>query len=224
MTETPDTRRYRYPRSCIIVFARAPVRGRVKTRLATGLGEDAALAIYRQLLSDTVERVARARLTPLELHIDDDPAHPEIVALARHCDALRRQSGEDLGERMYRALRNALQRYRSAVLIGSDCPLMDADYLEQALRCLERGTRAVFGPGEDGGYVLVGARRVDRRMFSNIAWGCDSVMRQTRDALHRAAIEFEELEPLWDVDHPEDFHRWAALRPDVRQLTEGNDL
>ncbi len=214
-------RRFRYPHACIVVFARAPVRGQVKTRLAAGVGNDTALAVYRQLLERTLVMAAGSRLAPVELHVDGDPGHPFIEHVAHQSGAtIVAQQGGDLGRRMYLALKGVLQQRSSALVIGSDCPVMGTSYLDRALRQLECGTEVVVGPSEDGGYVLIGANRADERLFHNIRWSCDSVMQQTRNALHSADIEFAELETLWDIDHPEDYQRWLNLRPVANKLIE----
>lgn len=202
----------RYPNACIVVFARAPERGRVKTRLAAGIGADAALDVYCQLLEQTLRTVVTSQLAPIELHIDGDTQHPFVRSIANRADALIiAQQGSDLGERMYLALDKALQKYDRALVIGTDCPVMNEAYLENALHRLAEGKEVVVGPSEDGGYVLIGATRADKRVFNNINWGGNSVMQQTRDALCDAGIDFDELDVLWDVDHPEDYRRWQTV-------------
>ena len=203
---------FRYPDACIIIFARAPEHGRVKTRLAAGIGADAALVVYRQLLEHTLQTVAGSQLAPFELHIEGDMAHPFVQHIAAQTGAkLVMQEGDDLGERMYRALDQALQHCETALVIGTDCPVMDAAYLEHALRQLAGSTGVVLGPSEDGGYVLIGTSQADKRVFRPISWGCDSVMQQTRTALGAAGINFSELDVLWDIDYAEDFRRWQRV-------------
>jgi len=210
-----DQKAFRYPEACIILFARAPEYGQVKTRLAAGIGDQAALVIYRQLLEHTFQMVADSQLAPIELHVDGNQTHPFMQQIATQAGAkIVVQQGIDLGERMYRALDGALQQREAVIIIGTDCPVMDAAYLENALQQLARGTEVVVGPSEDGGYVLIGATRADDRVFHNINWGCDSVMQQTRLAMKGAGIGFSELEILWDIDHPEDLRRWQRINAD----------
>jgi len=200
---------FHYPDACIVVFARAPEHGRVKTRLAAGIGSDAALAVYQQLLKQTLRTVASSQLAPVELHIEGDIEHPFVRSVAKCADAtIIAQQGADLGERMYRALGRALEQYDSVLIIGTDCPVMDAAYLGSALQQLANDAEVVVGPSEDGGYVLIGATCADQRVFSNINWGSARVMQQTRDALVEADICYGELDVLWDVDHADDYWRW----------------
>ncbi len=205
-------RPYRYPDACIVIMARAPEYGQVKTRLAAGMGKDAALAAYQQLLETTLHTATGSHLAPVELHLDGDMTHPLVQELAAHTGVkLVAQQGDDLGQRMYLALDRALRNFNSALVIGSDCPVMDTTYLENALQTLASGSDVVIGPSEDGGYVLIGGNRADERIFRDISWGSDSVMQQTRATLGRAGIRYAELDTLWDVDHPEDYKRWQDV-------------
>jgi rSAM/selenodomain-associated transferase 1 len=194
-----------------MVFARAPVPGQVKTRLAAAIGDRQAAAVHETLLRDTVAAAAAARLAPLELHVASD--HAVFEALSKRYGAgVRLQTGVDLGERMYNALETAVGGGRSAVLIGSDCPVLNADYLLRAFAVLEDGDDAVLGPVEDGGYVLIGLRRCDERLFSGIAWSTAQVSAVTRRRLDRLGFSYRELDTLWDIDDVDDYLRWQRCR------------
>jgi hypothetical protein len=105
------------------------------------------------------------------------------------------------------------------VLIGTDCPAMNADYLRRACRYLDAGSAVVLGPAEDGGYVLIAARTCDRRLFSDIPWSSDRVLQLTRARLRALKLPYKELDTLWDVDRPEDLRRW--LGKSASPLTAG---
>jgi rSAM/selenodomain-associated transferase 1 len=195
------------------VFAKAPVPGEVKTRLARTLGNDAAAAAYRELVERTLATadVARSRgiVAEVELWCSPDVAHPALDQWSRsHGASLHRQHGDDLGARMRGALASALARGDVPLLIGTDCPAIDADYLASASSALDTHD-AVFGPVEDGGYALVGLAR-DADAFTGIAWSTPSVMPATRAALRRAGVRWAELPTLWDVDTADDLARWRA--------------
>lgn len=200
-------------RRVLQVFAKAPVPGEVKTRLARTLGNDTAAAAYRDLVEHTLATAdaARARgiVAAVELWCSPDVVHPALATWSRsHGASLHRQHGDDLGARMRSALASALARGDVPLLIGTDCPAIDADYLASASSALDTHD-AVFGPVEDGGYALVGlARDVDA--FTGIAWSAPSVMPATRAALRRAGMRWTELPTLWDVDSAEDLARWRA--------------
>ena len=122
---------------------------------------------------------------------------------------LKAQTGADLGAKMRNALHESIAGGSRAVLIGTDCPAFDLSYLAHAVAALDEHA-AVFGPAEDGGYVLVGlARAVDA--FSGIPWSSTETMAATRGKLQAAGVTWQELPTLWDVDAPSDLARWQAL-------------
>ena len=187
--------------SLIIVFARAPVAGQVKTRLIPRLGAEGAARLQRRLIRAAL-RTARD-VGPVELHATRP--HSWLRGLGVR---LRLQRGRDLGERMYHALR----RPHPTVLIGSDAPALRAKDLRRALRLLHGGTDVVLAPAEDGGYALIAARRIDARVFAGIRWGTDEVLARTLDNLHRCGLSHRLLRTVWDVDRPADFDRLRTLR------------
>jgi rSAM/selenodomain-associated transferase 1 len=210
--------RRRAPPRVLQVFAKAPVPGTVKTRLASALGERAATDAYIALAEHALDVAAAARrrgvVAAIELWCAPDASHPTLVAWARRCGAtLREQRGSDLGVRMRDALNDALARGALPILIGTDCPAIDVGYLDAASRALDTDA-IVLGPVEDGGYALVGASR-DVDAFDAIAWSTPSVMAQTRAALARAGARWRELPMLWDVDTADDLARWRAPRADA---------
>jgi len=200
---------FKYPSAIILVFAKAPIEGKVKTRLASSIGDEAALRFHVQMLERTLEMVCKYKLARVELHVSGNPEHPLIQSLAKQYGIrVRLQQGGDLGERMYHALEQSLHGSRYCVLIGTDCPAMNVDYLANALTALVRGQDAVLGPAEDGGYVLIGVQRLSRDWFSDIAWGSRNVFEQSRQKIMAKGAQLEELQTLWDVDQITDFQRW----------------
>jgi rSAM/selenodomain-associated transferase 1 len=196
------------PDVTLIVFAKAPLPGRAKTRLVPLLGEQRAARLHSRLIERTVALAMRANFRRVELHCAPGVRHPFFRRLARrHGIALVPQRGADLGARMQRACERALRHARAVVLIGTDCPALAPADLRAAQRALLGGDSAVVAPAEDGGYVLIGLRRVSGRLFSGIEWGSASVMRQTRERLRDLGWHWRELRELWDVDRPEDHAR-----------------
>ncbi len=199
----------RYGKPVILLFAKAPVPGTVKTRLALALGENEAAALHRRLTRRALETALAAKLGPVILFCAPDTQHAFFRQLKRNTGVmLRSQRGADLGERMHHAMTYALGRYPGVLVIGSDCPSMKEDYLRQAAQVLESGeVSLVLGPATDGGYVLMGASRVDRCLFSGVPWGSDQVLDVTRARLRAMSRRWRELAPLDDVDRPEDLAR-----------------
>ena len=187
-----------------MVFARAPVPGRAKTRLIPALGAEGAAALAARLTEHSIFAAKRARLGPVELWCAPDAAHPFFADCARRYGvALQSQGRGDLGRRMHRALSVATP----AILIGSDLPGMTPAYLRAAARALSRAD-AVIGPAGDGGYGLIGLNAPQPALFRDIAWGRSSVLARTRARIRRAGLRARELAPLFDVDRPEDLKRW----------------
>lgn len=190
----------------VLVFARAPVPGRVKTRLAVAIGDQRAAALQAELLTRAVATAVDARVGPVTLCCLPDPAHACFKrAAADHGVALATQTGDDLGERMYRSLSAALAHSAAVMVIGCDCPFIDAGYLRQAAALLAReDVPVVIGPAVDGGYVLLGVSRLDASLFGDMPWGSDQVLATTRERLRTLGWPWRELPPLNDIDRPED--------------------
>lgn len=186
------------------MFARAPVPGRVKTRLIPLLGEAGAAQLHAQLLEKTLATATAAGFDRVYLYCAPGTRSRYFQGLRRRFGVeLRAQRGGDLGERMYRALR----RHPGAVLIGSDCPALRPADLRAAAGALRAGADAVLVPAEDGGYPLIGLRCASRELFDGVAWGSAQVLAQTRRRLARLGWRWKELRKLWDVDRPADVRR-----------------
>jgi rSAM/selenodomain-associated transferase 1 len=198
----------------VLVFAKAPVPGTVKTRLAPVLGAEGAARFYRRMARQCLETAIAAGVGPVELWCAPDTAHPWFASLAaRYGLRLAPQRGRDLGERMRTALAVTLQRQRHAILVGTDCPALRPEDVRAARDGLDGATDAVFCPVEDGGYALVALRHAAAALFENIAWSTTEVMTTTRQRLRALAWRWTELSLRWDVDQPEDLRR---LRQDPR--------
>jgi rSAM/selenodomain-associated transferase 1 len=170
----------------------------VKTRLIPLLGAAGAARLHARLLARALATARAARLGDATLW------------------TTRRQRGADLGARMLHAFRHGLRRAERMVLIGADCPVLAARDLRRAARWLAGGADAVLAPAEDGGYALIGLRRVSARLFEGIEWGGPRVMAQTRARLAALGWRWRELAEVWDVDRPEDVPRLATLKPPLR--------
>lgn len=200
--------------SCaLLVFARAPVPGRAKTRLETRLGAWAAARLQARLTLRALATAHRAGCGSVELHVTPARGH----AFFRYCRnkfevAQKPQRGADLGARMHGAFVRALRRHRSAVLIGTDCPELVPRDLRRAVRLLRGACDAVLAPAEDGGYGLIALRRVSGAIFEGIRWGGADVHRDTVERLAASGLRWRALRTVWDVDRPEDLGRLSARR------------
>lgn len=200
------------PEGGLLVFAREPIPGQVKTRLIPALGASGAALLYRALLERAVNAAIGVPGVAVELWCAGAPPGGGVCAelARRHGLELCHQGAGDLGQRMARALAEALTRSERAVLIGSDCPGYHASYLTATFAALG-GQDAVLGPAADGGYVLIGLRRPAPDLFADIPWGTDAVLAATRAALARLGWTWAELPGLQDIDRPEDMAACADL-------------
>ncbi|MEP7057054.1 MAG: TIGR04282 family arsenosugar biosynthesis glycosyltransferase [Caldimonas sp.] len=197
----------------VIVFAKAPVAGFAKTRLAAALGDDGAALLAQRLLAAAVAQALDSAVGPVELCCAPDRDHPAFAALGRGA-ALTEQGAGDLGARMARAFERALVQHGRAILIGTDVPGLDASYLRAAVACFEH-CDCVLGPALDGGYTLIGLKRPAPELFEGIAWSTAQVLDQTRARLRRLGRAWTELDALADIDEPADLrHLPATWRTD----------
>ena len=194
----------------LLVFAKAPEPGQVKTRLAASLGENAALAAHQALLDRTL-CLAAAFPGPAVLMLNRAEAATERRARELGLD-IDYQQGADLGERMERAMAWGLARADRVLLVGSDCPAMSPDYLREAADTLGQAP-VVLGPSEDGGFVLLGgsdAALWRQPLFRHVAMRTDHTLADTLAALS-AHCQPRLLPMLWDVDYPKDLERARRL-------------
>ena len=208
-------------RIAIAILAKAPVPGYVKSRLIPVLGADGAADLQARLIEGTVVTATKAVLGPVTLWTAPDPKHPLFQRVrAHHGVALVRQSDGDLGARMHEAAKAA---NGPVLIVGTDCPVLNANHLHHAAATL-RNYDVVVIPAEDGGYVLIGLRQPQAELFTDMEWSTTAVMDETRRRLRSLTLSWRELPTLWDVDRPEDLERMrrdvitpSAVRPARRR-------
>jgi rSAM/selenodomain-associated transferase 1 len=189
----------------IVVFAKAPVPGRVKTRLIPALGAQGAARLAGEMLARTLEE---AKASGLRVELCGEPdaagwgAHlPDVPFVA--------QGEGDLGARLARAAQRVIGEGEAVLLIGADCPDLDRSLLRAAAEALESHD-AVMHPAKDGGYVLLGLRRFDPSIFEDIAWSTETVAARTLERLSALGWSVRLGQTLADVDEPDDL---ALLAP-----------
>jgi rSAM/selenodomain-associated transferase 1 len=211
----------------LVVFLKYPEPGRVKTRLATTLGDATAAAIYRELVLGTLESVGAWLAAPPAMQTSAEPRRsvwiafdpPEgEVALREWLDPVTRewltpprwlaQGSGDLGHRLQLVSQQVFEFGFSAVcVIGTDCPGLGGDTLHQAFARL-RTSEGVIGPATDGGYYLIGVKKHLKELFQNIPWSTDQAFSTTLRAAERVGVSMACLSPLDDVDTEDDWRRW----------------
>ena len=202
------------PPQRLLVFARLPERGRVKTRLAAQLGEDRALAVYEAMLRDLLGAMG-ASTAETEIECLWPPTPAASGALLRrsfgpHATAM--QTGPTLGDRLSMAFseRFFFHRTDKIVAIGVDDPTLSRELVDRAFALLE-SCEFVLGPAEDGGYYLIGCRAAsyEPTIFQDIAWGTSSVLSSTISRIAATGRTLALLPQRFDIDTAEDLERYA---------------
>lgn len=188
----------------IVIFAKAPVPGRVKTRLIPALGEAGAARLALRMLELALQQARAAGVGPVELCMSPAPDAPEWsgIALPPGIDTSAQGEG-DLGERMARAARRCIDLGEAVLLTGTDCPDLTAARLREAGRQLETHD-AVLYPAADGGYPLLGLRGFEATLFSDIPWSTAAVAGLTLERMAKLNWQVWLGETLCDVDEPGD--------------------
>ncbi len=195
----------------IAILAKAPIPGTTKTRLIPALGANDAAALQQRLVLRTVATALEARIGIVTIWCSPSTRHCLFQDIAsKHPVQLREQCDGDLGDRMH-ATFVAASAAIPTLLVGVDCPALTPEHLRDCAGRLRSGDDAVFLPAEDGGYVLVGLRRHQRRLFEGIEWGGPMVMASTRQRLLELGLRWSEPETLWDLDRPDDLRRWLEI-------------
>ena len=194
----------------LVVFAKAPIPGTVKTRLCPPLSPEEATALHSSFVMDAIERTKKisGKLKAARF-VACDPAmeHPFFKALrSHHGIKLVQQRGQNLGERMAETMQELLHRdYASVVITGCDLPTLPAGEISRAFGLLDEQD-CVLGPCPDGGYYLVGLRRPCPELFSDIPWGASEVLRLTKEKATALNLKLGLTAPWSDIDTPDDLH------------------
>lgn len=196
----------------LIVYAKRPLPGYAKTRLAAGIGAEEAAGVYARLLYGYLLDLLHAGLddTRIELAVaapEDAPffaaAFPELL--------VHPQVAGNLGVRMAASFTRAFATgAKCVVLTGSDIPGLDSRIVRAAFTALENGP-AVIGPSHDGGYYLLGLRAPGAPVFDGIDWSTSAVLAQTEVLIRAAGLTLAYLPALTDLDMVEDYRAWRAV-------------
>ncbi|WP_323751119.1 TIGR04282 family arsenosugar biosynthesis glycosyltransferase [Marinobacter sp.] len=197
----------------IIIMAKEPQPGRAKTRLIPALGEVEAAALADRLFHRALQQALAANLGPVDLCITPDPTAPYWRELpdVENCRQFLQVNG-DLGARMSAAARNGLDQGSAVLIMGTDCPDLDAERLKDMAESLQNHDCCLC-PVTDGGYALIGLRQFSDTLFSDIPWSTAHVAPITRDRLKTLGWSCYESEPLSDVDEPDDLAQLAKNYP-----------
>jgi len=200
-----------YPQGKLLVFSKAPEPGYVMTRLAGSLydhgldGANIAAKLHEFLLLERLNQATKDKIAPVELWCAPDKRHSFFSLCEKQYQVtLKDQPHGDLGERMAQAFEETLSTHAFAVLIGTDCPGMNARVIQQAFQCLRDEQGSVIVPAMDGGYVLIGISTPQPEIFTEMEWGTENVFKETCDRIKGRLQVFPHL---WDIDHIEDLKK-----------------
>ncbi|MEX2592354.1 MAG: TIGR04282 family arsenosugar biosynthesis glycosyltransferase [Anditalea sp.] len=184
----------------IIIFQKKPERGKVKTRLAKTIGDEKAVEVYQYLLDHTHQQVALLHV-PTFVFFDKE-VQPEFLRNRNYHSAI--QSPGNLGEKMKSAFQEVFdQGYQKAVIIGTDCKELEAEILSGAINSLESHD-LVIGPALDGGYYLLGMKKIHPPLFENKEWSSSTVFSDSMKDVKNLGLDTCILKELSDVDIYED--------------------
>lgn len=188
----------------LILFAREPIPGRIKTRLQPAYSPEKAAEIAAFMIRATVELAVSAWPGKVMLYGSSAADHLLFRHLAREFKIqLASQADGDLGAKMLDALSAGIRRGGSAAIMGCDVPHCGWDILDQANDWLARG-RNVLGPTDDGGYYFIGLQEAHAGLFDDMPWGSERVLEMTLARAQKLGVEFDQLNRLRDIDTPED--------------------
>lgn len=197
-------------RRALLIMAKAPEAGSVKTRLAGALDDAERVALYLELLDATVAKMRKARDT--ELIINHAPAERGDFFGSRYGLPLMAQRGEGIGLRMHNAISDALGMGCDAVaLVGADIPQLAPRIIERAFDLLAAND-VVFGPAEDGGYYLVAMKGAHPGIFERVRWSSGHTLSDTLMRVRELGLSAALVDELYDIDRPEDLMRYRAGR------------
>ena len=197
--------------TCLILFVRDPVLGKVKTRLAVSIGDEQALRVYKLLLNHTRTITVGLNCTKY-VYYADSVISVDLWDKGNFIKAV--QSGNDLGERMLHAFQSAFDDgYKKVVIIGSDCFQLSTELIISAFDVLNHYD-AVIGPAEDGGYYLLGLKKLVPAIFKDKTWSTNSVCRDTIKDIESMNLSYKLLPILNDVDEAADLERSNILLSD----------
>lgn len=198
------------PEDTLLIFARQPEAGAVKTRLSPPLSLEQAAGLYACFLADTLALAAEVPAVLRAIAYHPPEARENFARLAPGF-RLMAQSGAGLGERMHRALAAAFaDSAQRVVLIGSDAPHLPSDTIAAGFAALRQGADVALGPAEDGGYYLIGLRRPQPELFEMVM-STPQVFAQTVDCAERLGLRVELLPEGFDVDTHTDLERLRGV-------------
>ena len=191
----------------VIIMTKVPTAGNVKTRLQPFLSSDECTALSEAFLQDAVNK-AKSVCENVILAYSPQAEMDSLSSLLPAESIFVEQTGNDLGEKMFNAFAFAFgQKSDAVVMIGTDSPTIPFDFIEQAFEFLETNSDVVLGKTEDGGFYLIGLRKLEKAIFESVAWSSTETFEQVFENIHRLRLHLREVPSWYDVDEREDFEK-----------------
>jgi len=188
---------------CLIVFAKEPIKGKVKTRLSPYLAESQCTELYKAFLKDIISIAQRIRCEERILAYECDTEEPVYLKKIARGFLFYRQKGKNLGQKMHNAFKFARDNKASkVVIIGSDFPNLPISFIEEAF-CQLGTNDIVVGPSSDGGFYLIGLKNPNSGLFKGIQWSTNRVLKDTLKNAMGLKKKVARLNKWYDVDEPE---------------------
>lgn len=200
---------HKHPEMSLIIFARFPLPGKVKTRLAGDIGDGPASEFYKLCAEHVFRESDRLSARVQRYLFYSDPEDAEEM---QHWGGPRfnyvAQAGSDLGRRLENAFGTVFEHgAQKAIVLATDVPGLSAEVVDEAFRALD-SSDVVLGPCPDGGYYLLGMKKLYKELFANISWSTDQVLNETAEAMRKLGLTVRRLPALADIDTGEDLRRW----------------
>jgi uncharacterized protein len=194
----------------IIIFCKYPVEGNVKTRIAKTIGNEFAVNLYKLLSEYTFQELLKTENVFQYLFYDNIAERDNIKKWAGAEFSFELQEGNDLGEKMYNAFKKVIDRGSTkTIIVGTDIPDISSDVIQKAFQALNNSD-VVIGPAKDGGYYLLGMKKLFRSFFTGIEWSKDTVLKKTLEKINSLDLSYSMLPELIDIDTEEDLKNWFA--------------
>lgn len=188
--------------NAVVLFARDPVLGKVKTRLSPFLDDETILQLYTCFLHDSLDKIRQVENADLFIGISPSNQSGFFTGMPGSDMRIFVQEGKELGDKMRRAIQDRFaEGYERVVIIGSDSPSLPVSYIERALAS---DKDMVLGPSTDGGYYLIGMKGALTEVFEGVTWGTEKVLQETCDHLVQNGVPLELLPVWYDIDGPDD--------------------
>ena len=195
-------------KNALIIMAKSPLGGDIKTRLAPRLNKDERTVLYANLLEGVIKRLRNVRDTDTFITITPDNSGGYFDRFGLPCFA---QGGGDIGQRLHRAIEHVLDLgYTRVAAVASDVPALTSRVARGAFHALKSADIAI-GPSTDGGYYLIGMKHARTEMFKGIQWSTNTVLKETITRATEMGLKIEILDILDDIDTPEDLERMGLL-------------